>query len=285
MPSTPNTDRQETRPGFLVIGAQKCGTSWLHRHLSAHPDLWMPPGKELEFFSYTPHLADPGLDAYHAAFAPAGDRLAGEATASYFWTGSDSPWCRLPAGFEPDIPASVRRHLDPQLKLIVSLRDPVERALSAWAHYVAHRELDPELGFRDAAPYGGIVDMGFYGRHLARWRAHFPARQMLVLGLENDIVREPGRTLRRCFGFLDVRDISLNDELLAEPVFAGPRRTLDEDGGMTIFLPDRTRLSIGADDVAWLRGLYEADRERLLRLVGPAFRADWPRRREGVGDG
>jgi len=72
MPSTPNTDRQETRPGFLVIGAQKCGTSWLHRHLSAHPDLWMPPGKELEFFSYTPHLANPGLDAYHAAFAPAG---------------------------------------------------------------------------------------------------------------------------------------------------------------------------------------------------------------------
>lgn len=282
MPPTARIDRPDRRPGFLVIGAQKCGTSWLHRHLSAHPDLWMPPGKELEFFSYTRHLRASGLDAYRAAFAPAGQRLAGEATASYFWTGSDDPWCRLPAGFEPDVPASVRRHLGPGLKLIVSLRDPVQRALSAWAHYVMHGEIPPELDFRAAASYGGIVDMGFYGRHLARWRAHFPARQFLVLSLERHIVAEPAATLRRCFDFLGVRDISLNNEMMAEPVFAGPRRRKDEHGGIEIFLPDQTRLSIGAEDLAWLDGLYEADRERLLRLAGPAFR--WPDSSAETGD-
>ncbi len=65
--------RRSKSPGFLIIGAQKCGTTWLHRHLSRHPELWLPPGKELEFFSYERHLEDPGFPAYQAAFEPAGD--------------------------------------------------------------------------------------------------------------------------------------------------------------------------------------------------------------------
>ena len=79
MPRRSPDDRPN--PGFLIIGAQKCGTTWLHRHLSRHPELWLPPRKELEFFSYTRHLEDPGLAAYRSAFAPAGKRLAGTATA------------------------------------------------------------------------------------------------------------------------------------------------------------------------------------------------------------
>lgn len=260
-------------PGFLVIGAQKCGTTWLHRHLAAHPDLWMPDGKELEFFSYLPHLDAPGPDAYRAGFADAGDRLAGEATASYFWTHAPSPWCLQPDGFNPDVPGAVRRTLGGDVRLIVCLRDPVDRALSAWAHYALHGEVAPSLPFREAARYGGIVDMGFYGRHLGRWLAQFDRERLLILSLERDIVERPADTLTRIFHHLGVDDISPENETLEKPVFPGPERHRDTDGTVTIRLPDAGPvLRAEVADVAWLRRLYAEDAVTLERLAGPAFR-------------
>jgi hypothetical protein len=170
----------------------------------------------------------------------------------------------------------VRRLLGAGVRLIVSLRDPVERALSAWAHYVAHGELDAAADFRTAAGYGGIVDMGFYGRHLERWYSHFPAEQILVLGLERDIVQAPAETLRRCFRFLGVSDFSLVDETIDRPVFAGPVRTAGPNGGIEIALSDGRRLAIRDEDLQWLRGLYDEDRERLEHRVGPGFASAWP---------
>lgn len=264
-------------PEFLVIGAQKCGTSWLHRHLAAHPDLWLPPGKELEFFSYTRHLDNPGLDAYRRHFEPAGSRLAGEATASYFWTLDDSPWCVPPAGFEPDIPATVLRCLGPEITLVVSLRDPVERALSAWAHYLAHGELDPALPFREAARYGGIVHMGFYGRHLERWRRHFAADRIHLLIMERDLLARPAETLVDLYRCLGVDNISFSDETLETPVFPGPQRRDDGAGGRIVTLPnDAGDVRVSADDLRWLRSLYEEDAALLERWAGPDFSYPWP---------
>ncbi len=264
---------RQNPPGFLVIGAQKCGTTWLHRHLAAHPDLWMPDSKELEFFSYLPHLEAPGPTAYRAGFSDAGDRLAGEATASYFWTQAPSPWCVQPDGFNPDIPGAVRRNLGGDVRLIVCLRDPVERALSAWAHYVVHGELAPSMPFREAARYGGIVDMGFYGRHLVRWLAQFDRERFLILSLERDIVERPAETLAQVFDHLGVDNISLNDETIGSRVFPGLERHRDSDGAVSIRLPDAgPELRADAADLAWLRSLYAGDAVTLERLAGAAFR-------------
>jgi hypothetical protein len=91
-------------PNFLIIGAQKCGTSWLHTHLSAHPEVFLPAQKDLEFFSYAPHLHTPGIGGYLEHFRDTGTaRAIGEATASYFWSHSDSPWCDMPEGFHRDV--------------------------------------------------------------------------------------------------------------------------------------------------------------------------------------
>lgn len=265
-------------PGFLIIGAQKCGTTWLHRHLARHPDLWLPPEKELEFFSYTRHLDDPGLAAYRAQFQAAPGCLSGEATASYFWTASASPWCRQPAGFQPDIPAVVRRSLGPDLRLVVLLRDPLERALSAWAHYVAHGELDPGLPFEQAIHYGGVVDMGFYGRHFAAWRKHFGAERFLVLELEGDVVARPEATLKRTFRFLgctpDIPPASVND--MADPAFPGLVRERADDGSVRVALGNDRTLFASAEALDTIAHAYAPDLERLRDLLGdPHFGRGW----------
>lgn len=264
--------RRPQAPGFLIIGAQKCGTTWLHRHLSQQSEIWMPPEKELEFFSYSQHLDDPGVDAYRNSFEAAGDRLAGEATASYFWTHADSPWCHQPDGFQRDIPGVIRACLDPGLRFIVVVRNPVERALSAWAHYVIHGELDADLPFEAAAHYGGIVDMGFYGRHFAAWRSYFPADQFLVLGLEQDIIVRPKATLQRAkafLGFSDGRPPADSDDL-ATPAFPGLPRTRQADRSVRIPLPDGRHLHASAEDLDTLAQIYRPDQEQFQALLAEA---------------
>jgi hypothetical protein len=261
--------RRSRPPDFLILGAQKCGTTWLHRHLSRQPGLWLPPQKELEFFSYARHLDDPGLAAYRSAFDPAGERLAGEATASYFWTHADSPWCVQPEGFQRDIPGVVRAALGPDLRLLVLLRDPVERALSAWAHYVIHGELDATLPFTRAARYGGIVDMGCYGRHFAAWRRAYAADRFLVLGLEPDVIARPEATLDRVLTFLGCTSTTLPGgvESLTAPVFPGLRRERGADGSVTIPLPDGGQLRASPGDLEMLAEIFRPDLQCLRSLL------------------
>lgn len=265
------TQHTPPQPGFLIIGAQKCGTSWLHSQLSRQPGLYLPPQKELEFFSYEPHLADPGITGYRENFVAAGNRMCGEATPSYFWSWSDNPWCNMPAGFQRDIPGVVRASLGPELRLILCLRDPVKRAISAWGHYLAHGEIDPALPFREACRYGGIVDMGFYARHLSRWLEVYPAKRILILHLEEDIITDPEQALRRATGFLGVDYISSGNELLNSPVFPGPDKTGTE-AGITIQLDTAGQaVHVSRDELEWLATLYGPDQDSLAQIAPGTF--------------
>jgi len=194
------------KPNFLIIGAQKCGTSWLHKHLSAHPDVFLPVGKDLEFFSYVPYPQPGDIDAYLEHFQEAGPAQAvGEATASYFWSHSTSPWCEMPEGFQTNIPKAVKHYLGAELKLIVVLRHPARRAISAYLHYLNEGELAPTATFEESMKYVGTIDMGFYARHLAAWLEVFDLSQIKVLTLENDIRERPAFTLSQLCEFLGVR--------------------------------------------------------------------------------
>lgn len=109
-----------SRPAFLIIGTQKAGTSALFRFLSLHPRIMPSPRKEVDFFSHDKLYAR-GYQWYHFQF-PAPYRLgrAGvtfEATPSYL--------------YYKKCAARIHRY-DPHVKLIVLLRDPVDRAFSAW---------------------------------------------------------------------------------------------------------------------------------------------------------
>lgn len=274
--------QQSTRkPDFLIIGAQKCGTSWLFQNLRAHPQVFLPEQKESEFFSYLPNLDKPGLPHYLQPFRAArADQLVGDACSSYFWTPTKSPWSLFPEGFNPDIAASVRTALGPDLKLMVCVRDPVERALSAYAHYVAFGELPVDQPLSESLGYIGIIDMGFYARHLEHWLRHYPLEQIHMVVLEQGLVNDGQQTLMMAGQFLGLEGTPAPQKVDA-PVFRGTRRILDNEGNLRFEAPaHHTQRLIPAKGVSrqqlqWLKDIYRDDVHALETLTGRELAGTW----------
>jgi hypothetical protein len=168
-------------PNYLIIGAQKCGTTSLYHELSRHPQVAPAFRKEPHFFDDAWHR---GESWYRANFARArAHRITGEASPHYL--------------FSPEAPARVRQMV-PEAKLIVMLRNPVDRA---WSHYHHERRRGYEaLSFEAAIAaepqrlaQGGqyhrrhhaYVHRGEYAGQLQGWLAHFPREQMLVIRSED----------------------------------------------------------------------------------------------------
>jgi hypothetical protein len=189
------------RPTYVGIGAQKCASTWLHRMLEAHPQVGVPEVKEVDFFSYR---FDRGYQWYERCFGdaqrPGRPVVArGEISPSYF--------C------EPAVPERVASYV-PDARIIVSLREPVERALSNHRHEVRQgnlsgADLSFERGLRNNPMY---VEQGLYAKHLKRWLGHFPRDRILVV-LMDDVEADPRRVCRTVYGFLGV------DESFVPPDF------------------------------------------------------------------
>jgi hypothetical protein len=185
-------------PDHLIIGAAKAGSTSLARWLDAHPDVFVPPAKELHFFDRDLHW-DRGPGWYAENFADAGDAASvGEATPSYL------------ASLEaPKRIASVV----PDVRLIAVLRNPVDRAYS---HYWHARDWGGEKASfatvvesslqGDESPRG-YLRSGYYLQQLLRYEELFDRAGMLVLRFE-DLTADPAATFRRVCGFLGVRDVA-----------------------------------------------------------------------------
>jgi len=208
---------------FLGIGAAKAGTTSLHQYLRTHPALYLPEAKEQLFFSRD-EAFDEGWDAFAAvAFygAPA-DRRWGMITPHYL--GGPVLW-RQSTAREADAPAHIvtaRRIAAqfPKVKLIVLLRDPIERALSSYWQSVVlgdetrridealDEELSPDaLESARAHPTNSRqhIVAGEYGRLLQGYLDSFPKSQLFV-GATSILDRNATKLLTDLWRFLDVDD-------------------------------------------------------------------------------
>lgn len=219
---------------FLVIGAQKAGTTSLWRYLEDNPDIRMSPGKESPFFSEPAYRDGAGTRAYMRALfkdAPRGVQL-GTVTPTYMLGTS----CADVREIARRIRATV-----PRVRLIALLRDPVERARSAHVLGVrasgesrsfadAVRELlrEPELIAARRAPthLNSYVIGGEYGRILSEYRDLFASDQLLI-ELSPDLERDPGAVVDRVCAHIGVRPHQ--PAQLGRRFYAGgPRRVSEE---------------------------------------------------------
>lgn len=218
------------KPDFMVIGAQKCATSWLDYHLGQHPQIMLPEVKDVEFFSYpanlNPEVSKSWLDRFDNAVA--GQRV-GDVNAAYFWTETGSPWSIKENSFNRRIPESVHAFLGDDIQFIVSLRNPVERTVSAYLHHISHGAVSPELKLLEIKEPLGIVDMGFFGAHLQNWLQAYPASQFLVLR-DLPSSREPANSL--ISGVLDFLGVAAFPQQydFEKRVFPGMQRLNRSDG-------------------------------------------------------
>jgi hypothetical protein len=189
MPSPGNAEPGRL-PDFLILGAPKSGTTSLAAWLGAHPDVFVPPQKELHFFCRDDRW-EQGLPWYEAQFDGAGRRrLAGEATPNYL----------------DDVPSAARIAATvPSARMIAILRDPVARA---WSHHCYDRDLDIHTtAFEQVAASAGTdhehryLWQGRYVRHLERYAALVDREQLLVLWFD-DLRDRPDDTWREVCAFL-----------------------------------------------------------------------------------
>jgi hypothetical protein len=172
------------RIDFLIIGAEKSGTTWLADRLRQHPKIFIPAEKELFYFNErffeSPELpnfnASQPLAWYLAFFDPAApDQIKGEASPAYLW---DKAAPGRIAAFDPD------------LKLIAVLRDPIERAFSQYLYFI-QRGLLAKQSFENALETRlDFLTRGLYAEQLLRYFDLFPSGQVRV-GFFDDLKSAP----------------------------------------------------------------------------------------------
>lgn len=201
----PNMKNQAADPTFLVIGAQKCGTTWLAKMISQHPEVSVSAQKELHFFNKV-YNYNKGLEWYKSQFnsAPTAKAI-GELTPNYFWTSEDEKEVNESFGTR-NIPKLVHDAY-PDLQLIVCLRNPVDRAISAYYHHIRNGRIKPKQRITDVAECYGIESMGYYDDHLSNWMKYFSFENFLFVIYEDDIQDEKKKaTLKKVFKHIGVND-------------------------------------------------------------------------------
>jgi len=256
---------------FFILGAMKCGTTSLQRHLDEHPDVCFSEPKEPVFFE---SQYERGLDFYrrtYFAHCP-GRGAVGEARTHNLGL--------------PFVPERIHALL-PEARLIAILRDPVDRAFSEWWHRHSRGEeplsfeaalaenrarlargerFEGEAGARawraslpgDGSPasrYGLYLDLGQYAEQIERYRALFPPEQLRVLLLE-DLERDPQAACRELWAFLGV----------------SPDHELADRSARNVAY-DRVRSPLAFRAYQWLRRL--PGRERMRHWIPGPLREPW----------
>ncbi len=175
---------------FIGIGAQKSATSWIAECLRQHPDIHISPEKELHFFS-TDAFFDQGMHAYEQRLGavPTSAKMIGEFSTSYLASN--------------DAPGRIHEYF-PHCKIIVSLRNPIDRALSHIEHLRSRdaslRDVSDAVIVKD---HPEIIANSMYGAALKRYLAFFPRTQIHVV-LFDDIASHPKEVMRDIYAFLGV---------------------------------------------------------------------------------
>ena len=179
-------------PNFIVIGAPKSGTTNLCFQLAQHPDIFMSPKKELDFFNRQYRL---GQKWYEQQFEDwDGETSVGEGSVLYGVT-----------SLRPEVPGRVAEML-PQTKLIYMTRHPIDRIESMWFQHVSNGDHVPEFN-RAVREWWPLIDGSSYWKQLSAYRRYFEDEQFLLLFLD-DYKADTVGVLQKTYDFLGVASLA-----------------------------------------------------------------------------
>lgn len=191
-----NGRASERLPDFIAVGPPRTGTTWLHRALTG--SVILPLVKETHYFSYNYHL---GLDWYRACFnASRWDRPVGEITPTYF----DHPQARERIA-----------EVIPDCKIIISLRDPVERTYSQYKVWFRAGLVEGPFDYTKLRTQ--LAANASYVTNLKAWRALFGPDNLLMV-FYDDLRSDPQYYLDSICAFIGCSRIDLNGSSKASPV-------------------------------------------------------------------
>ena len=174
-------------PSFLVIGGQRCGSSWIHKCLDEHPDVFTANPKEVHFFNRNYQR---GESWYLEHFQCSPQHKAwGEVTPDYI-AHAQTP--------------SLAAKLCPDARLVVILREPIERAYSIYKLKMGTTMNYPT--FKEAIDrHPDILEHGLYANHINLWHQHFDKEQLLIMTY-SDLLESESLTISRVFKHIGVDD-------------------------------------------------------------------------------
>ena len=298
-------DPRMPAPNFFIVGAAKAGTTSLHAYLSRHPEVFMSPLKEPHYFSsfevkpefdnFIPAIRD--AKTYQELFAGSERyKAVGEASPSYLCDADAARRIRLAI---------------PDAKIIISLRDPVQRAYShylmefrqgrethSFGDALASDRLRREKGWGVSFQY---VELGLYAEQVERYLAAFGNSNVLVILFE-DLVRETPAVMKEVADFLEIDSAEFPRDtfdrvhnsyevsrgrvarllLRSRPIRQWSRRWIPQV--LRTAIRSRILFTIGQKptmDEATRRslaGLFAADLQRLERMLGrdlDSLRESW----------
>ena len=233
-------------PTFLGIGAFKSATTTLAELLAAHPDVFVDPAKESDFFSLDERW-ERGVGWYEARFAEASDaRVVGEISPSY--------------AVHPTYPDVVARAASvvPDARLVYLVRDPIERIRSMYRH-LASRGMEDLPFTRAVLTRLEYLEVSRYGAQVARWMTRYPRSALLVVATE-DLALDPAGVCARIFAHIGV-----------DPSFVPPE--VDRRVHQTAESPDLAGRSVPDTAVPpalrrWFERQLARDQARFRDLVG-----------------
>jgi len=271
-------------PNFLYVGPDKAGSSWLHEVLLKHPDVYLTPAKDLYFFD---RYFDRGPAWYAAQFRDAGDEtIVGEVCQDYL--------------FHPETAARIHETLGP-VRVMVSLRDPVERAWSSYL-YMRKHGIGPDTFAEALRSRPELLEHGRYATGLDRFLQRWP-RELVHVALFDDLTQDPQHYLDDVTDFLGIDRLPLAEHDLAARLPAAKARSVlvaaaarrgadwvrEHDGARIVgrvkrsslvqralYRPiDRAAVRPAPDDVITVRTALASEVDTLEQTFGLRLRESW----------
>lgn len=187
-----------TLPNLLIVGSQKCGTTWLHECLRKSRSVFGSTPKELNYFNRKDHLAY--QEEYESHFIEgAGRKWRMESTPHYY---------QLPDA-RRDIAQRIHDMLGADVHLLVMLRDPVERYLSAYTHHMMMGRLPYERVITDPVNQLGLLSLGKYASITQHWQRLFPNMGIFFY---DDLLKNRDGLVDQVMSFLDTENDITSDQ-------------------------------------------------------------------------